>query len=406
MAASKAARRTRTLWLFYIRQVSFGMVVYQPTFVPFLLARGLNMIDVAMLFTVYNLGVLFLDIPTGYFADRFGRKWALAASNGAIAFGTVILALGHSMSAFIVAELFFALGIAMDAGTQSAYLFEWLREQGKENKYYHYDAMGMFLFLGFGAVGTFVAGYCAEVDIALPVYLTAGLTAIGAPAAMLLPKLSKTEDRRVLGFKVRATKPHHLSDLWKMTGNILSTPGLRWAVGVTILLFWAKQFINFQIAAPYFASLHFKLHTYGILFAALTFGGGLIAFFSRKIIQKPDLLMPTLVGLALVPMSFGVMGFFQNYYSLFGYFVFAIPYGLCTAVSNTLLNRQYGDHEKRATFLSVVDTFVRLISSALTLYLGKVLAQKGSSATLIDAFIFSGLLAVILLPGTFKYSKK
>src|SRR3954471_13505102 len=93
--------------LIYIRHVSSNLLIYQPIFIPFLLARGLNMVDVALLQTAYNLGVLALDLPTGYLADKFGRKWALALCNTALAIGTALIFLGHSLSAFIVAELFY-----------------------------------------------------------------------------------------------------------------------------------------------------------------------------------------------------------------------------------------------------------------------------------------------------------
>ena len=136
-----------TLLRLYIRQISAGLLIYQPIFIPFLLNRGMTLFDVAVLTTTYNIGVLVLDVPTGFFADRFCRKWALTISNTALVLGTILIVLGHAMATFIVAELFYALAIAMDAGTHSAYLFEWLRKKGRENEYYRYDALGTFLTL-------------------------------------------------------------------------------------------------------------------------------------------------------------------------------------------------------------------------------------------------------------------
>src|SRR5690348_1277315 len=108
-----------TLILIYIRQISAGLLIYQPIFIPFLLSRGLDLLDVSILLTAYNIGVLILDIPAGYIADRFGRKWALACANGSLVIGTTLIAFGHTLPVLIVAELFYALAIASDFGVHS-----------------------------------------------------------------------------------------------------------------------------------------------------------------------------------------------------------------------------------------------------------------------------------------------
>ncbi len=393
------------LFFLYIRQVSAGLIIYQPVFVPFLLERGLNMLDVALLQTTYNLGVLALDIPTGFFADKVGRKWALACANAALVIGTCLLVFGHSLFVFILAELFYALAIAMDSGTHSAYLYEWLRTHKKENEYYRYDALGTFLLLGIGSLGTLVAGYAAEGSLLIPVTLTVVLTAIGVPAACLLPNIEKD------GFFSKTSLQDNLErseisikGALRILQRIFNTNGLIWAIGLTALWFWARQFNNLIVAAPYFGSLGLEYHSYGILFSILTFVGGIIAFTSRKLIQKPDLSIITFVGLVAIPLSFGLMGGIPSQVGLIGYFLFAIPQGLCTAVTNSLLNRQFSAHSHRATFLSIVDFFVRIVASSLALILGWVLAHKGIGTTLLCATVFSGTAAVLLSFGILKYA--
>src|SRR5437660_3944243 len=45
------------------------------------------------------------------------------------------------------------------------------------------------------------------------------------------------------------------SDL-KISKDTLFRPGLRWALGATVIWFWSRQYINLIISAPYFASIH------------------------------------------------------------------------------------------------------------------------------------------------------
>lgn len=363
------------------------------------------MLDVALLQTAYNLGVLVLDVPTGYFADRFGRKWALAAANASLVIGTVLIAFGNSLTVFIIAELFYALGIALDSGIHSAFLFEWLRSRGKENEYFRYDAFGTFLLLVIGAAGTIVAGYYAEKDLQFPVILTIGLTAIGIPAACLLREPIGKSTVTAGKAKYRALRDD-ASGIARIMKDTLTKPALRWALGVTVIWFWSRQYINLIISAPYFESIHLHLRHYGMLYSILTVSSGFIALFSRRLIQKPDLRLITAVGLILVPASFGLMGFIPNHLGLSGFFLFAIPYGLCTSITNTLLNRQFADHENRATFLSIVDFFVRLVASALALILGWILARHGAAYALIAAMAISGTVVFMLLPGIFRYARE
>ncbi|MBI3556624.1 MAG: MFS transporter [Deltaproteobacteria bacterium] len=394
---SKSAR-TRTLFLIYLRQTSAALIIYQPIFIPFLLHRGMDMIDIALLQTAYNLGVLLLDIPTGYVADRWGRKWALAATNLSLAVGTALICLGHTLSTFMIAELFYALAIALDSGTHSAYLFEWLRREKLEANYYRYDALGTFIYLITSTAGTLVAGFYAEKDLMIPVAATIALTFIGFPVACLLPSQKTIEtpggqpEPRIV-----------LSDILAIVGETLKTPGVRWAVGVTVIWFWARQYVNLIISQPYFMSINLHFSDFGILYSILTFGSGLIAFFSRRFMKLPDLRPLTAMGLVLIPVSFAIMGLTNGQRGLAGFFLFAVPYGLCTAITNTLLNRQYSRHESRATFLSIVDTCVRLVASILALGLGWVLAHYGPARALQVAMLLSSVMALFLMPGLFRF---
>ncbi len=395
----------RNLFFLYLRQISAGLLIYQPVFYNFLISRGMSAADFSVLLTAYNLGTLLIVVPAGHFADRIGRKWALMTANTAFTLGTLTLAFGHSLPVFIIGEIIYSLAVALDAGTHSAFLFEFLRSEGKEKEYYKYDAFGMFMFLVAGAIGTLIGGYLAEKGLHIPVITTAFLTAIGIPCAFFLkePEMEhlKESHKNFPRADIRIFK--EISIVFK---TVFTNPGLRWAVGLTVLWFWSRQFVNLYLPGPYFKFLDFHLKTYGMLAAALTFCGGIIAFFSRKLINRPDLKWFAISGLVLIPTCFAFMGFVKNKYGLMGFFLYAIPYGLCTAVTNTLLNRQFMDHARRSTFLGIVDFCVRLTASAVTIWLGKVLAdpQRGITYTLLFAALFSIGFALMLFPGVFKYT--
>ena len=396
------AKQKRTLILLYIRQISAGLLIYQPIFFIFLKSRGISASQFSLLLIAYNIGTLGLVVPAGRFADKIGKKWALFAANIIYTIGTLLIATGDSMPVFVVAEVLYSLAIALDMSTHSAFLFEFLRSQGKENEYYRYDALGMFMALVIGAMGTLWGGYLAENSLDLPIYITAICTAVGIPCAFFLEEPVFPVQKE----KASATKVSK-SPVMDVARTIIETPGLRWAIGLTVIWFWSRQFINLYLPGPYFNFLHYEPKNFGMLAATLTLSAGFIAFFSRKLIQKPDLRLIATVGLLLIPTGFFIMGMIPSRLGLIGFFAFSIPIGLCTAVTNTLLNRQFTDHAHRTTFLSMVDFCVRLTASCLTYWLGLTIADpaRGITIALVNAALVTIVIAVFLLPGIFKYAK-
>ena len=98
------AKQKRTLILLYIRQISAGLLIYQPIFFIFLKSRGISASQFSLLLIAYNIGTLGLVVPAGRFADKIGKKWALFAANIIYTIGTLLIATGDSMPVFVVAH--------------------------------------------------------------------------------------------------------------------------------------------------------------------------------------------------------------------------------------------------------------------------------------------------------------
>lgn len=43
---------------------------------PFFLSIGLSQVEIAMSQAIFTVAMIFLNLPTGWLADRFSRKWA------------------------------------------------------------------------------------------------------------------------------------------------------------------------------------------------------------------------------------------------------------------------------------------------------------------------------------------
>lgn len=99
-------------------------MVIMPVIVPLFESRGLTLAEVFMLQAIFGAGVVLLEVPSGYIADRYGRKLALLV-------GAVFHGLGYSLLGFtegfvglVVFELTLAVGVSLFSGADLALLYE------------------------------------------------------------------------------------------------------------------------------------------------------------------------------------------------------------------------------------------------------------------------------------------
>ena len=74
------------IWKFYIYKILRNIVFFVPIIVLFWQENGLSMTEVMVLQSFFALAIVFLEVPTGYFADVFGRKRSLILAGIGIIF--------------------------------------------------------------------------------------------------------------------------------------------------------------------------------------------------------------------------------------------------------------------------------------------------------------------------------
>ena len=82
----------------------------------FIMSKGLDLAGIAELKAFQALVILFSDIPFGYIADRYSRKFSVNLSVLCGAIWMILTALSPSISWLYVAEFFNAISIAFFGG--------------------------------------------------------------------------------------------------------------------------------------------------------------------------------------------------------------------------------------------------------------------------------------------------
>ncbi len=87
---------------------------------------GLSYLQIGLLYAIRDVATNILEIPTGVFADAFGRRKSMLMAFGAYILSFLMLYFFSSFSLYALAMVFFAFGEAFRSGTHKALILEHL----------------------------------------------------------------------------------------------------------------------------------------------------------------------------------------------------------------------------------------------------------------------------------------
>jgi MFS family permease len=169
----------RNLRLYPFFQFFQNLLFWMPVF--FLYFSSLLPIhEVLLLEGLYFLSVVVLEVPSGYFSDRVGRRVTLLLSAAGWMTGSIIFCTTSAFVPFLVAQFLYAFGMAMNSGTDTSFLYESLKTLGRSEEIGQREAHAQtFTFIAL-AVSALAGGTMAGFDLrwAYALSATAGLVAL------------------------------------------------------------------------------------------------------------------------------------------------------------------------------------------------------------------------------------
>ena len=115
--------------ILFINFFSFGLMI--PVFNLILLAKGASLQTLPLLLAVYSITVLCMELPSGIFADLFGRKAAFLLSCGFQFVCCILLIAANHIAVLILAVIFLGLSRAFSSGSLDAlFIDDALSRQG------------------------------------------------------------------------------------------------------------------------------------------------------------------------------------------------------------------------------------------------------------------------------------
>jgi MFS family permease len=376
----EALMRRNIRLLYAFRLIKYFLII-MPVIVPFFQDRGLSQTQIFLLESVIAATIVILELPSGYFADRLGRKNSMFIGVILSCLAYFIYSLDCNFNSLLFANLIMGAGYSFISGADSAIAYESFKAIKLERKYLKYESRVISSSAISQVLASFIGGALGAMSLH---YATIGQFVIYLfmiPCVVLLCEPPHSKEIQIHSLKVFIQKTKKIlakrnNTFWlilyfTVTGNMTHT------------LIWITQ--------PLYQDLGITIEWFGILWAIQYL---VLAIFSRYSKQVTDYFgkKESLIAIILI----GVTSYFLIYFinSLISLIFILILYalrGLFKPVIIDLLNKSV-DSESRATAHSIEN----LVKKLFYAFLGPLIGISLDHYSVKIAFLVSGFIYLVL----------
>jgi len=347
----------KLLRIFYL-EAFLGTLFYltAPFSVVYFNSVGLNFLQIGIIFSAYSLSVFVFEIPTGAFADLFGRKASVRLSF--ILEGIMLFTIFFITNFYFLVLLFFLRGLArtFQSGSYDAWVVDSLRQNNK-SKYIHdfftkMQSLYSLAFIFSGIIGSLAVAYFGLKSI----WIFTGLSQFLSLLIISFPK----EKFRKKTLKIKSS----FNDLWKQTKDSVSYgynhPVLLFLIIIAFVLGIGGSFEGLISWTSLLKSYNFPDYGFGYLWSALGIAG-ILAPLTSKLFLKRNKERRFLIASSFLILIYGVFVLLSNILSLLlalafiGYFLADMQH----PVQETYFNR-FIPSKMRSTIISIKSMIISL----------------------------------------------
>lgn len=370
----------KTIQKYYLFQFLANMAFFSPIIVLFWQQNGLSMTQIMLLQSIYGIGVSILELPTGAFADIFGKKKSLLLGALFWAGGCFWYGMGHTFLQFVIGELLIGVGSAFFSGADRAYLHQVLAQEGKEETFKKVEGKARGIIQIAQGVGSILGGFIASVSLGFAVFASGIANCLNFGVILSFPN-TKERNKSSIGY-IQIIKEsitliyQHKELLW-----------LTLFFATLYALVWPMQFY----AQVYFKTINLPIYQYGIAYFLFNI---IAAFFLQftHIVEKKTKKYIFVFLTILIVISLLLLGFFQTLFLIPVWSVFIIANFMNQTIISSRVLAIVPRH-KAATILSFQSLIRRLIYSAILPFLGYVSDIFTLKGTLL---LYAGFTCIIL----------
>jgi len=384
-------KRTIYLYLFFILLSKFAISFIAATYVIFLMSHGLDIFQVGVVNAVFYVTLLICEIPTGVFADIFGRKISYAFSYFLFSASMFVYSASNSLPGFMTAEAIGAIGFTFGNGSFDAWLKDKLDFHGYEKSklravFSQKSQIGQ-IASGVGAlIGAFLGGF----NLAFP-WIASGIMFFAGGILVVLLLKEEYFDKKKVSF----------SESISFTKNAIKqgfkNKVICFVVMMTLIQVFILQAPNMQWQ-PFFSKFVAEKSSLGYIFFGLSLAIAAGSFLSLWLLKKMKNSEKGFLVASQVLMGAGMIlaGALRIFFlCLPAFLLHEFARGLFAPIKDNYINQSIPEKTKERSTLLSIESMSHHIGGAFGLLASGFIAKQLSiPATWI---IFGGFLIIITL---------
>ena len=246
---------------FYLSSFLKNQTYFVPILVVFLQAQHLSLQQVFWVFSIGSVVSFLLEIPTGIFADFYGKKKSIVLAKILVTSSFLLFAFAQSFLLFVLAQVIYEAGQAFRSGTEAAYIYDYLDQEQGAPGYTEVKGKQKFWARAGEALATALGGVIAAKVSYAAVFLVAAVPA----AANIFNVLSWTHirEREEKRFLWPETKRHV-----KHAFMVLGRDKKIRTIMLNFSIFTASLAAIATFTQPYMTQANIPIEYFGFIYAA------------------------------------------------------------------------------------------------------------------------------------------
>lgn len=370
MTRTIADHNTRLLNLFAI---AHGGIFALPVLLPYYASQiGLGFKELMIGEAVFGIMIILCEVPTGWLADHWKRKYCLALAGMVWLIGFTLLALADSFLQTVIAQGSLGIGASLVSGTQAALHYDSLLGELREEEYRRQEGRRMgFGLLSVGLSST-LGGFMYKIHPELPVAATmlSGLCMMITAILMIEPARHQVVRHRNPFAAMMETLRYALHGHKEIAELIFISAAL---FSTTKMMMWAQQ--------PYYTSIQLGEQWFGLLMACGFVLGSLASSLGHVLdnrFRNRSVLLCMLVAVVVLCSASAAL---HNVAGALLLICGSAFWGMGWPRVQDAINKRADSHH-RATVLSTASLMIHLFFIPLSLMLGWIGDSRGIQAAI------------------------
>lgn len=121
---------------FYLSSFLKNQTYFTPILILFLQINHLTFQQIFWVFTIGTIASFILEIPSGIFADMYGKKKAIIISWFILTASLIVFGFSNVFYMFIIAQVLWEIGNSFRSGSETAYVYDYLKQNNENNPMY------------------------------------------------------------------------------------------------------------------------------------------------------------------------------------------------------------------------------------------------------------------------------